>query len=373
MKKEKTLIVVFKHPAGEVYLRKGSSKLWARVGRERFPLRLENDADGRELARQVMDDRWLKKMGVVPVELLKQQERQIVYVQQAFRQFLATHGMRRAKQTREWYRFSFQAIVGRKDYPLTREAIEQDIRAFTMRKDVQQSTIEIRLRAFYVFLNWCRREDPPLLTSIPRTEDVMPKVPEKRIELYTATELEKLFEYFKTRRPEFGLFLQFLYESGFRVHEVLELRWDDVLPDQISVLSKDGKHRQYVPRTTFLNGILAQIPQEREKVFRWSIGSLSRLRGWLDEAMKELHIPKRGRSFHVFRKTRWTYLVKSGVRAENATRIMRCSYQTALKHYIVIEQEELKRDAERASMSKVIDCTTNVTTVQQLHTPVEEK
>jgi len=123
--------------------------------------------------------------------------------------------------------------------------------------------------------------------------------------------------------------------------------WRDVLKDQIALVSKDNIRREYIPRTKQIDAILDQLSKDRAKVFSWSHHSTSRLTKWLTECMADVGIDKRGRNFHAFRKSRWSDLIEKNTNPSIAAKLMRCSIQTAQKHYIHHSMKDLREAAEK--------------------------
>lgn len=227
--------------------------------------------------------------------------------------------------------------------PLTAPDLERDMQRVRRDERLSPASREIYLRALRTFGKWCVKRSH--LMSMP---EVRVKVPEKKIETFSGEELMAIIHAAHLHDDEFGGMVELLALTGMRVHEVLELQWSDIADGSISVMSKDGKRVESVPITPAVGAVLKRLPKNKNKLFRWSRATLSRLhRTWVS-VLESAGVEHRGRGFHVLRKTRWSQVIAADVNPVVAARLMRASIQTAMKHYIKIDKRDIDKAARAA-------------------------
>lgn len=170
----------------------------------------------------------------------------------------------------------------------------------------------IQLRRFFEF---CKERQ--FIDKNPIDIIGIPKVPKKINKLiFQKHEVEAIVQYFlsKSHMIEYGLLFKFLSQTGLRIGEALNLKWDDISDMGIKILGKGGFER-YFPlvnpedKTIIFPEVLSLIQEIKKignkKVFRWN--SPAQPQFHLNNAMKKLNIPKHingvSRSIHTFRAT----------------------------------------------------------------------
>jgi hypothetical protein len=112
----------------------------------------------------------------------------------------------------------------------------------------------------------------------------------------------------------------------------------------ISLASKHDNKSEYIPRDKRLNEILAQLPK-RGKLFRWNRAGMGSLHRLMCQATQKAGIAHHGRSFYMFRKGKWTHLIRSGFNPVVTSQYMRCRMVTAKKHYIAQDLGDMEEAA----------------------------
>lgn len=147
-------------------------------------------------------------------------------------------------------------------------------------------------------------------------------------------ELERLFEYFREKDVEFYCLIRLLYVTSMRIHQALQMKWSNILQEEecIIIKRKGRNEPYYYPITKQVHAVLELLPKDREKLFRWKNISRKRLYMRLNEACKVLGIDRKGRAFHVFRKTRITKMAEKNILLTSQSSDV--SIKVMQKHYI---------------------------------------
>lgn len=306
-----------------------------------YTTKLRYSKEGVEEAKTLLRDRFRRQMGIQP----ERPAQEVLTISTAHRTYMAMRSANRARKTLELDWYAYNSVVCKRNYGVSLDEIQSDIARYHERTDIQLSTKHIVLRAFLVFCGWLHRQE--LITRMPRRSEVLVTPPPRRIEIFTAEEIQRLLAYFETRDKECGLAISFAVLVGARLHEIIECRRQDITDHGTLVFTaKSGKTVEEVPLTKAVSEIIDQLPKNREKLFRFR--SQSQMRRLLDEGLEATGIEKRHRSWHAFRRTMMSRLVSSNVDSAIASRVARCGIQTMLKHYLHFSIPTLAENLERA-------------------------
>ena len=206
------------------------------------------------------------------------------------------------------------------------------------------------LRHYQVFLHYCFDSGWIEDWRIPKT--LKPRQTAKEIDPLTIEELMMLISYWVRRDIEFAALLQFLFYTGFRIHEALELEWSSVSEETITKKSKHHTKIISFPITPQIASVLSMLNKDANRVFRWSRASVSPLNKKFNASMQELRIKKAGKSFHSIRKGAISHLINSGVDIGTVSELMDCSIVVLKKHYIKFTNTTLKDAASKLKIEK---------------------
>lgn len=218
-------------------------------------------------------------------------------------------------------------------------------------------SINSYLRSLKAFFNWCIR-NKIMPNENPINTDMFIKIPDKMVDIFTAEELKKIFDYWKNKNKEFYYFIKFLYLTAFRKNEAKDLVWNQIwnnnnFRDEILLpKSKYGNIYETFPLADNLIDIIRKLKSWKKKEGKvFILQDIRHLGRMLDKSMKEMDIPKKtyetagnGRSFHTFRKTRITYwAVEEQLPIIVLEKLTRDNYQTLRKYYTKLEIKDYKK------------------------------
>lgn len=232
----------------------------------------------------------------------------------AFEAFLGEYAEFRAKKTREQYIYSMKFFFPDPNILTNNiESISQAIQTAKKSAKVSETTINSYMRSLRKFFNWCVKKK--WMKENPIDNDNIPKPDRPEPKNWEDEELERLFEYLKKQDVEFYCLCRLIYVTSMRIHQALELRWENILRDDecIRIKRKGRKEPYYFPITHQVESvlqILTPLSKDQETLFQWKSVSRHRLYDRLNAACDELGIDRNGRAFHVFRKTRITKLAE---------------------------------------------------------------
>jgi integrase len=336
--------IVKRTPAGAIYTREGSTRLYLRFQGRWIATRLQNTKGGVTTAVNLLDEIYWKdqeeRRGLSRPTVLTRKPT----VQEAFEEVVEERSNNAPRTKRDYWRSLHDIIGGRASEILTDELIAESIRKYPRRVEFAMTTRHLVLRTFHVFTTWST-EQKDYLGKTHKFQHLLGSIAPPEPEIYTIEELRSLYRYFLKRDEEFALFLRFLTMTGFRIGKALALKWSDVRPEYIVRISKRGTERRPFPVTPALRRLLQRLSHDRKKVFRWDIESQSRLGKWLRDAMKDLGIERRGRLFHEFKKTAWNALLAAKIDIGTAADLMDTSYDVARAHYLTFDMERLQNAA----------------------------
>ncbi|TAE23094.1 MAG: hypothetical protein EAZ92_14980 [Candidatus Kapaibacterium sp.] len=328
---------------GSIYVR--NNKLYLKIRGKRLSTGLEDTPAGRKTANELLETYYRQDHNMAVLRPSKK----LVY--EVYQEFLDTHCLKLQHKTVVGYTTAFRAIV-RSNFALNLDNISQAVRNFCATTSVNRTSQNNYLRHFSKFLTFCASR-----TYLPETDickEYSHKVPPKMVQIFKDDEIEALVKYFEQRTPdpdpEFALLIQFAVETGWRIGEILTLKWTNVTDEAVHRISKDKRSLQAFPMTKNLASILAKCTRSGEKVFRWQDTSRSSLLRRLNAAMDELGIEKKNRAWHTFRKTARKRWMDMRLPMEYVKRLMGHSdIRVTEKHYTVVYTSEMREMLDQKS------------------------
>lgn len=252
---------------------------------------------------------------------------------EAFTIYADEHLRHKARKTQEQYIYAMKFFFPDTKYLTSNlEQIQTAITTARTSSKVTDTTIQSYMRCCSTFFKWCVRKKYMKLNPI-EPEDI-PKREYKEPMNWEDGELERLFEYFREKDVEFYCLIRLLYVTSMRIHQALQMKWSNILQEEecIIIKRKGRNEPYYYPITKQVHAVLELLPKDREKLFRWKNISRKRLYMRLNEACKVLGIDRKGRAFHVFRKTRITKMAEKNILLTSQSSDV--SIKVMQKHYI---------------------------------------
>lgn len=174
--------------------------------------------------------------------------------------------------------------------------------------DFRRRNVWVALSSFFTWAEGRGMKDNPM-KRIPA-----PKTPKKVIQIFNATELERLLEHMKTRnspnRLRDELIVRLFMDTGIRLNELVELEWEnvDIIKNEVLLHGKGAKERVVPYGLACAHTMLAYRTGYKGKLF---YVSGSRIRRMITDNCREIGIKPRGP--HHFRHTfACNYLLKGG-------------------------------------------------------------
>lgn len=333
---------------GTIFSRVGNSRLiiklknrdWQRGDPENERYRtihtgLPDSPQGRAQAQKILEQEWLRVHGLLTART------DTVRIAEAWEQYVQIKRGQLQPKTLSGYEQAYSRIV-HKNFVLTEDNVLACVREFLAAFTDSDTTRNVYLTAFQVFLNWCTAEKL-LSTSVNISRHRVPV--QHTIQTFTREECTALYEYFCEHDPEFAVLLELMRLTGARISDALSLTWEqiDVQARTITWRNKRSKQKECVPVAPVVVELLRQVPRRGSAaVFRWQVSSDSRLRRRLYDAMKELKIARNGRSFHEFRKTYCSTIFDLGLPIAAALTLVRHkTVDVTIKHYLARNEEAL--------------------------------
>jgi integrase len=275
----------------------------------------------------------------------------------AFEMFITLHRKKCTERTIGAYSDAYRKILTEEyqETTLSNARIDAAVQEFISGSlTLSPASKNIYLDKFQMFVNYCAKQawiHPTNYAALYRQA-----APAKQIQTFSIEEVHLLQSYFRrTDRLEMALLIEFLFATGFRIGQALDLRWSDIDERRVYRLSKDKERNDPFPLTSELKSIFAQMPRHAkkpDKVFFWGQSSLGALSRQLEAAMEALNIPKNGRSFHVFRKSAATRWAEAGLPIHEVQKLLgHRDSKTTNNYYVSVEVDNLSQKLEKIEKS----------------------
>ncbi|HLP27729.1 MAG TPA: tyrosine-type recombinase/integrase [Candidatus Didemnitutus sp.] len=353
----------FKSYPGSIYVPATCNRLYINFKGVRKATNLPDTKENRRIAEELLWEMYRAWHGLAPLrkpktaddEALDAPIKRLFAARDEWKAHLEVTD--RADKTRKAYNDSVKRILA-KDSNVTADAIEIQVKAWITRNRSHYSatSINIHLRNFQVFVAWLRKRKY-LKEDLDLTE-FRRKGEGKAVHVYDDDTCKKLIEHVEKKAEsmkgdklkkrqyaaqyEFALLLRFLLATGARINEALRLKRSDIVGDNIVLPNKIERKTEYFPLSNAVREILALLPEDRDKVFRWAYSSTSNLLDMLHEALDDLEIEAKG-GFHVFRKTFQDKLKRAGVDMADRQKLLRHrDIKTTIDSYTYSDTERLR-------------------------------
>lgn len=227
-----------------------------------------------------------------------------IFLDEIFLQYKATESKRLAEKTISMYVQAFRKIR-RKNVRISAEVITNDVEHYAKHSNDSPETKFIEISKFITFVRWCRKKK--ILSEEVNLSHFKPVLAKKRVAYWSDEEALAILATIQADNNQdlYNLIL-FMCETGTRITETLQLTWDDVKPDYISLKSKNGKRYDEIVITESISELLSEMRRLRSvaparTIFRYKKPSWPRrlLYGYVKAANIE---NRNGRAFQAFRK-----------------------------------------------------------------------
>ena len=210
-------------------------------------------------------------------------------------------------------------------------------------KDTKLSGISINnyLTTAQTFFNWASDEEQQYIPKIDFIKKYKQPIQKKIKEPYTKEEYVMIVDYIENERKhkEFALFIQFLWHTGARSGEALNIKINDIdfKNNYIKMQNKIFKGQQETLLLTteakeIIEKIIALKKSKSDKLFSWK--SRSAVDKMFGNVENKLDIKIKGRGFHGFRRGFADKLFSNGFDMPEIQEAMRHKdIKTTLEHY----------------------------------------
>lgn len=345
--------------SGSVYCPQGRGVLYIRYEGRRIATGLPDNKENRKLLLEQLDRAYMR-MKLDGINILMPESTTPKTVADAWQSFNDTFLGAKQPKTAIAYETAYNHFFGKGKHPMRTDAVtDRLIQGLNppQRKTGRQIgkvSLETYLRCVKVFLRWSHKRG--YLKTLPDFTDIrshLGRVTLPDPEIYTTEEIIKIIAWFRKHDPEGALITELAVVTGWRIHEIMELKHDQIKDDHIVLTSKDWRKTERHPiwsesRPVF-DRIRKMTPIDGEYVFKindWKVHYRALLKR-LDRAMSDMDIEKRGRGWHEFRKTFISRVARSGMPLDQASRIARCTIETMMRYYRAFSLDELTTSMER--------------------------
>lgn len=329
----------------------------AKTGKyRRIATGLKDTAEGYEIAEAMLRRLFMESASYKIVDMSPKSEAsspkeaiskaQSLSVQELWDKFMELHGANKMPKTTQMYQEAFMKIIpsARRVEHISVELLEECIGQFVSTSRLRPASINIYVRSFQVFVSFLSQRQ--IIEPKNFYKQFRKAAAPKKHEVFSDKEVFALVGYFKDKgRLDMALFIEFLYYTGFRIGQALALLWSDVDDKYIYRRSKDKERNEPFPLMNELQRILQEMPRYKdkpEKVFYWATNSQAALSRDLNAAMKELHIPKNNRGWHVFRKTAATRWAEAGLPIQEVQKLLGHSrVEVTASVYVGVEMQKV--------------------------------
>jgi integrase len=231
---------------------------------------------------------------------------------------------------------------------LTQRNIKLALEDFIRHCKLSATSINIILAGIDTFLNLSSDEEQKYIPKKNHVKKYKPPLPNKIKPPYTEEEYLMFVEHFEKRgNKEMSLFLQFLWETGARSKESINIKISDIDFEK-SYIKISNKLFKGQEETLLLSSVAMDIVKQiivlekgkDGRLFSWKYTGTPR--GNLERLENKLDIKIRGRGLHGFRRSFSDKLFNSGFDTpdiQEATRHR--SIVTTIKHYKTFNKTKL--------------------------------
>ncbi|MFH1051499.1 MAG: tyrosine-type recombinase/integrase [bacterium] len=337
---------------GTFYCRGKNRIIYYYHERLRTSLKLLYSKKNKEIAADIIRQRELS--GIVSLDPDKPRN-----LEEAWKLFKTNFKDRKAFNTINNTKLALNKLIGENIELQNINKISNAIEKNIVKTQILPRSVNSYLASLKAFFNWLKEKK--YITDNPIRKSFQIKIPDKKIETYTDSELAAIFEYWKAKNFEFYLFIRFLYESAFRLKEAYNLKWKQILTGNkfnnviFIPKSKYGDRKETFPMSDEIKNIFKEVlsyknsHDKEQKVF--TLTHKRNVSKSFDQTMKDLGIPKHlqyengnGRALHTIRKTRITHWVERQLLSEVVVeKLSRDNYSTVRKYYANLENLDLMK------------------------------
>ena len=256
----------------------------------------------------------------------------------------------RSEKTLDRYNYVITHMLNAIRMP-TREISINHVRTFLSNekaRGLSESTLEGYRQIFSAFFGWLHKEGLIIRNPIANIGAI--KVPKKIRKAYTDTEIEQLKR--KARTPRDAAIVTFLFATGCRISEVIQLNIDDVnlMRHECKVVGKGNKERRvYLDEVAvlFLKEYLIKRNDDNPALFvglkapfeRITPHGIRSMLAKLGKIADVEHVHP-----HKFRRTRATNLIKHGMPINEVADILGHDKIDTTMQYIAMDDSILRTD-----------------------------
>jgi len=176
--------------------------------------------------------------------------------------------------------------------------------------------------------------DTNMLLKNPVVDSIIPKSRNQEMVVFSNAEIRHLIDRFRASYFELSLLIEFIWITGVRINEAINIKMSDVGADSITINGK-GHRLRYIP-TSFnprIEGIvsnLVQIDPKRIYLFKWtnSRGVANIVR----RSLKKWEKYESQKMFHAIRRRAVNNMIESGVNIQTAAAILGHTIQVMQWH-----------------------------------------
>ena len=248
-----------------------------------------------------------------------------------------------------FYINSFNRVISNPKEMLTEENIKKQLTHYVETTTASTSTININLRGINVFLNWACDEENNYIPFKNYTKKLKQRQSKKVKPAYTEEEYNLLVSHFEKRgKAEMCLLLRFLWHTGARVGETLNIKLSDLdlQNNRIFIQNKIYKGLQetllLIPEAVMVVERAVELADVRGdgKLFSWE--DTSQPNDLVRRAEARIGIKKAGRGLHGLRRTFSDRLFEMDLSIPDVKDIMRHkNIKTTDDHYRSFREKEL--------------------------------
>jgi len=221
------------------------------------------------------------------------------------------------------------------DLPLDSHILREHILQNAINSPLAQGTIARELRLLRGVLEYAVEIE--LIKANPISSKIIPKIKSDSLITYSNDEIRVIIKSLSPKHYELALLVEFIWITGLRIAEALEIKREDVLPDSIRIYGKGGYVRhiplQLHPRLKAMTKKLL-TPPKKQKLFRW--GTTRGVSNIFRKYLKQTDTYKSQNLFHAIRRRTVNNMIESGIAIQTAAAILGHTIPVMHKHYIEV-------------------------------------